>query len=135
MTFKIWISASTFLSLALATDKKWPISQFHIFYQKSEISWPKVLISDFQCQFSVSQNIRNFLKKIFIEEYHFRDTFFFLTFFEKFSFKALYLPKLGPFLVSWFPSFGKRYRNDLRVIFYKWPKLCIGMDVEADIQI
>ena len=32
-------------------------------------------------------------------------------------------------------SFGKRYGNDLRVIFYQWPKLCIGLDVEANIQI
>jgi len=31
-------------------------------------------------------------------------------------FKALYLLKLGPF-------------------FYQWPKLCIGLDVKADIQI
>ena len=33
---------------ALATDKKWPLSQFHISYQNSEISWPKAPISKFQ---------------------------------------------------------------------------------------
>ena len=70
MTFKIWISAST------SNPKKWPLkSQFHIFYQNSEISWPKVPISDIQSQFSMSKIIRNFLKKNFIEEYHFRGIF------------------------------------------------------------
>ena len=44
---------------ALATDKKWPLSQFHISYQNSEISWPKVPISDFQSQFSMSKIILN----------------------------------------------------------------------------
>ena len=38
-------------------------------------------------------------------------------------------------LVSLFPSFGKRYEIDLRVIFYQWPKLGFGLDVEAEIQI
>ena len=38
-------------------------------------------------------------------------------------------------LVSWFLSFGKRYEIDLRVIFYQWPKLGLGLDVEAEIQI
>ena len=73
------------LSPALATDKKWPLSQFHISYQNSEISWPKVLISDFQSQSSMSKIIRNFIKKLFIEEYHFRGTFLLLTFFENFN--------------------------------------------------
>ena len=27
-------------------------------------------------------------------------------------------------------NFGKRYENDLRVIFDQWSKLCIGLDVE-----
>ena len=71
----------------------------------------------------------------FIEEYHFRGTFFVIDIFENSIFKALYLLKLGPFFVSWFPSFGKRYGNDLRFISYQWPKLCIGLNVEADIQI
>ena len=69
------------LSPALATDKKWPLSQFHISYQNSEISWPKVTISDFQSQFSMSKIIRKFQKKNFIEEYHFRDTFFVIDIF------------------------------------------------------
>ena len=53
------------ISPALATDKKLPLSQFHMSYQNSEISWPKVQISDFQSQLSMSKIIRNFLKKIF----------------------------------------------------------------------
>ena len=32
-------------------------------------------------------------------------------------------------------EFGKRYEIDLRVIFYQWPKLGLGLDVEAKIQI
>ena len=36
----------------------------------------KVPKSDFQSQFSMSKNDRIFLKKIFIEEYQFRTTFF-----------------------------------------------------------
>ena len=38
-------------------------------------------------------------------------------------------------MVSLFLSFGKRYEIDLRVIFYQWPKLGLGLDVEAEIQI
>ena len=30
------------LCTTLATDKKWPSSHFHISYQNSEISWPKM---------------------------------------------------------------------------------------------
>ena len=112
------------LSPALATDKKWPLSQFHISYQNSEISWPKVPISDFQSQLS-----ETFLKVFSLKNITLRAHFL-----KNSIFKALYLLKLGPFFVSWFPSFGKRYGNDLRVIFYQWPKLCIGLDVEADIQ-
>ena len=32
-------------------------------------------------------------------------------------------------------NFGKRYADYLMVIFDQWPKLCIGLDVEAYIQI
>ena len=32
-------------------------------------------------------------------------------------------------------NFGKRYKDNLRVIFHQWPKLCLELDVEADIQI
>ena len=38
-------------------------------------------------------------------------------------------------LVSWFQSFGKRYEIDLRVLFYHRPKLGLGLDVAAEIQI
>ena len=38
-------------------------------------------------------------------------------------------------LVRWFLSFDKRYEIDLRIIFYPWPKLGLGLDVEAEIQI
>ena len=30
---------------------------------------------------------------------------------------------------------GKRYEIDIRVIFYQWPKLGLGLDVEVEIQI
>ena len=36
-------------------------------------------------------------------------------------------------LVSWFPSFGKRYEIELRFIFYQWPKLDLGLDGEDKI--
>ena len=124
------------LSPALATDKKWPLSQFHISYQNSEISWPKVLISDFQSQFSMSKIIRNFLIFFFIEEYQFRGTFFVIDIFWKLPFlRHFFLVKLGQFFVSWFQSFGKRYENDLRVIFDHWSKLNLGFDVELEIWI
>ena len=89
-----WLSRFEFhlphpiLSPALATNKQWPLSQFHISYQNSEISWPKMPISNFQSQFSMSKIIWNFLKMFFIEEifcyWH-----------------ALYLLKLGPLFDSW----------------------------------
>ena len=82
MTFKIWISAST--SNPLATDKKWPLSQFHISYKNSEIGWPKVLISDSQSQFFMSKVIRNFQKKISLKNTILRAHFLLLTVFEKF---------------------------------------------------
>ena len=37
--------------------------------------------------------------------------------------------------VSRIQNFGKRYENAFRAIFYQWPKLCMGFDVEPDIQI
>ena len=40
-----------------------------------------------------------------------------------------------PFFVSWFWSFGKKYKNDLRVIFDQWPKLSLGLDVQPEIPI
>ena len=30
--------------------------------------------------------------------------------------------------VYWFPNFGKRYEDDLRIIFDQWPKLHLGLD-------
>ena len=38
-------------------------------------------------------------------------------------------------MVSSFLRFGKRYEINLGVIFYQWPKLGLGLDVEAEIQI
>ena len=46
-----------------------------------------------------------------------------------------FLLKLCPFFVSWFWSFGKKYENDLRVIFDQWPKLSLGLDVRPEIPI
>jgi len=42
--------------------------------------------SDFQSQFSMSKNIRSFLKKIFSEEYDFRGTLFVIDIFGKLQF-------------------------------------------------
>ena len=30
---------------------------------------------------------------------------------------------------------AKRYKDDLRVIFDKWPKVCLGFDAEPEIRI
>ena len=49
--------------------------------------------------------------------------------------KIIYFLITCPFFVSWFLSFGKRYEIDLRVIFYQWPNLDLGWNVEAEIQI
>ena len=112
------------LSPVLATDKKWPLSHF--------ISLTKTRKSaDQKCWFLT-------FKVNYPKLFHWRipfevHIFCYWHFLKNSIFKALYLLKLGPFFVSWFPSFGKRYGNDLRVIFYQWPKLCIGLDVEADI--
>jgi hypothetical protein len=46
-----------------------------------------------------------------------------------------FLLKLCPFFVSWFWSFGKKYENDLRVIFDQWPKLSLGLDMRPEIPI
>ena len=109
------------------------LSIFTNLYQNSGISWTKVLISDFQSQFFMSKIIRISLKNVFIQvEGHIFCNWHFI---KNSTFNALYLVKLGPFFVSWFTSFGKRYGHDLRVIFHQWPKLCLELDVEADIQI
>ena len=54
----------------------------------------KVPISDFQSPFSMSKNVRIFLKNIFIEEYQFRTTFFDNFKIEDFLFLKLGLPKM-----------------------------------------
>ena len=46
-----------------------------------------------------------------------------------------FLLKLCPFFVSWFWSFGKKYENDLDVIFDHWPKLSLALDVRPEIPI
>ena len=56
-----------------------------------------------------------------MEEYHLGEHFLLLTFFLNPIFKALHFLKLGPFLSGSF--------------FYQWPKLCIGLNVKADMQI
>ena len=54
-----------------------------------------------------------------------------LTFLKTSIFKALYSIKSCQFFVC----FGKRYENDLRVIFNQWPKLKLGFDVEPEFRI
>ena len=103
------------LNPALATDKKWPWSQFHISYQNSEISWPKVLISDFQSQLSTSKIIRIFPKKIFIEKYHFRTTFLLLTFFHNLILEHTLLSKVMP---NW-QRFNTRHWYQIANVFYR----------------
>jgi len=109
------------LSPALATDKKWPLSQFHIFYQNSEISWPKVPISDFQSQFSMSKIIRIFAKNVFIKEYR---CFLLLIFFENFD-----------FLSTLFNYLSTEFRVLALIVFDQWPKLNLGFDVVPEIRI
>ena len=46
-----------------------------------------------------------------------------------------FLLKFCPFFVSWFWSFGKKYENDIRVIFDQWPKLSLGLNVRPEIPI
>ena len=45
------------LCTTLATDKNYHLSHFHISYQNSEISWPKVPISDYQSHFFEKFNL------------------------------------------------------------------------------
>jgi hypothetical protein len=123
MTFKILISAySSNPNPALTTDQNDPFKSISYLLPKLGISWPKVLISDFQSQFSMLKIIRIFLKKISLKNI-ILGAHFLLSTFKKNPFKALYLLKLGPFLVSWFPSFVKNYGNDLRVCFLSVAKL------------
>ena len=81
------------------------------------------------------ETIRNFIICFSLKNIILGTHFCYWHCFKNSAFKALYSLELGPFFVSWFPSFGKRYENDLNDNFYQWPKLCIGFDVEADIQI
>ena len=68
----------------------------------------------------------------------FSGTFFVIDIFWKLQFlknlKHFFL-KLCPYFVSCFWSFGKKYENDLRVIFDQWPKLSLGLDVQPEIPI
>ena len=78
------------LSSDWATDKIWPFGQFHISYKNSEISWPKVPISDFQSQFSISIIIRKFIKIFWLNNIIFRSHFLFWHFLKDSIFKTLY---------------------------------------------
>ena len=91
------------LSPALATDEKWPLNQFHISYQNSEISWPKAPISDIS-QFAMSKIIRIFLILFSLQNIIFWAHFLLLKFLKKIK------HYLGPFFV-WFLSFDRRYRS------------------------
>ena len=86
--------AHPILMRTLATDQKRPLSHFHISYQNSKISWQKLPISDFQSQFSMPKIIRIFPKKIFAEEYHFRDRFFVIHIFWKLWFLRHFSTKI-----------------------------------------
>ena len=74
------------LSPAMATEKNWPLSQFHISYQNSEIIWPKVPISDFQSQLSMSKIIQNFQNRISLKNITLWAHFFVIDIFGKIQF-------------------------------------------------
>ena len=46
--------------------------------------------------------------------------------------KAVCFLKSCLFFVSWIQIFGKRYKNDLKVIFDQWPRLYLGVDAETE---
>ena len=119
---------------------EWKIVLFHKkkFCQmniRSKSSDQKMPISDFQSQFSMSKIIRIFLNFFSLKNINLGAHFCYWHFLKTSIFKALYLLKSWQFFVSWIQSFGKRYENDLRVIFDQWPKLNLGFDVEPEIWI
>ena len=73
-----WWSFADVSQQALHSSKK--ISKrkyfFDLTFTDVHMDRQKVPKSDFQSQFSMSKNVQIFLKKIFIEEYQFRTTFF-----------------------------------------------------------
>ena len=60
----------------------------------------KILISDFQSQFSMSKIIRIFLNFFFIEEYQFRGIFVVIDIFWKLQFLNLFVTKIMPIFQS-----------------------------------
>ena len=101
--------------------KKW-LGHFHISYQNSEISWQKMSLNlvDKVLENWISQKIP-ITKNMPLKWYS--------------SMKIDFESQKSALLVSWFSRFGKRYEIDLRVIFHQWPKLGLGLDVEAEIRI
>ena len=63
------------------------------------VDW-KILISDFQSQFSMSKIIQIFLKKFFIEEYQFRGIFVIIDIFWKLQFLNHFVTKIMPIFQS-----------------------------------
>ena len=84
------------------------------------------------CTFKSAELVRFFsLKNTNIED----QLLLMISFLQNNIWKMTYFLKMFPFFVIWFPSFGKRYKSNLRVIFNRWPKLWRGFDVECEIQI
>ena len=110
------------LHTTLVTDEKWPLSPFCISYQNLEISWWKMPVSNFQSHFSRSKISQSFSIPFFNNKLE--DQLLFYDFFERNYLQILYFLQTCSFFVSWFPSFGKIYESDLRVILRRWLKLC-----------
>ena len=66
---------------------------FDLTFTDVHMGHQKVPKSDFQSQFSMSKNVRIFLKKNFIEEYQFRTTFVVKYIFDNFKIERLLLLK------------------------------------------
>ena len=106
------------------------------YYQNLKISWQKMGTFFENKVFFKYFFLKKFINKswspslVFFKESFFLDKFnWFVT--SKNDFGSTKLE----FFVSWFPSFGKGYESDLRVIFHRWPKLHTRFYVECEIHI
>ena len=68
----MWVNRGLILAKKSVKEKYF----FDLTFTDVHMGCQKVPKSDFQSQFSMSKNVRIFLKKNFIEEYQFRTTFF-----------------------------------------------------------
>ena len=52
--------------------------------------------------------------------------------FSRVSFTIILISGISTMVNGTLLNFGKRYKDDLRVIFYQWPKLHLGLDALSD---